>query len=146
MRSRCHVGVHLVWATKHRTPWLSDRVRPTVFDILRRIAHRKHCEPMAVGGWVDHVHIYVVLSPQLSVIGLVKALKANSTAWIRENLPHLGTFEWQRGYGAWGVDPRDDRALRTYIQHQDTIHLTRQSGTNPAHPTEIASPLREGWA
>lgn len=125
MRSRCRVGIHLIWATKGRHPWLSDAVRPRVCDLLGRIAAKRRCPPLAIGGWVDHVHLYLTLSPQIAIVALVNALKANSTTWIHQSLPGLDSFEWQRGYSAAGVDPRDDEALRSYIEHQDSIHEAR---------------------
>ena len=76
MRSHCRVGVHLVWATKNRRPWLVDELRPRVFEVLGGIAHRLHCSPIAIGGWVDHVHVYVMLSSQVTIVSLVNALKA----------------------------------------------------------------------
>lgn len=144
MRSVCRVGVHLIWATKRRGPWLSPQIRPKVFDLLGRISARRHCRPIAVGGWVDHVHVYVALSPQTSLISLVNSLKAHSCAWIRRNLPGLSSFEWQRGYAAAGVDPRDDAALRLYIQNQDAIHRARQSRGAWTHSIELASPCARG--
>ena len=134
MRSHCRVGVHLVWATKNRRPWLVDELRPRVFEVLGGIAHRLHSSPIAIGGWVDHVHVYVMLSPQTTISALVNALKANSTAWVRRTHPGLIAFEWQRGYSAAGVDPRDDEALRRYIQDQETIHRSRVAGNPAATP------------
>ena len=134
MRSHCRVGVHLVWATKNRRPWLVDELRPRVFEVLGGIAHRLHSSPIAIGGWVDHVHVYVMLSPQAPISGLVNALKAHSTTWVRQTHPGLLAFEWQRGYSAAGVDPRDDDALRTYIQNQEQIHRFRQSTNSTSIP------------
>lgn len=144
MRSICQVGVHLIWATKDRRPWLSSDIRPKALEVLGRIAARRHCRPIAIGGWVDHVHLYVALSPQISVVGLVNALKVNSTSWIRRNLPGHPSFEWQRGYAAAGVDPRDDEALQRYIQDQEAIHQARRPRRAANLPIEIASPCDRG--
>ncbi len=105
-----------------------------MFEVLEGIAHRLHCSPIAIGGWVDHVHVYVMLSPQATISGLVNALKAHSTTWVRRTHPGLLAFEWQRGYSAAGVDPRDDDALRTYIQNQEQIHRFRNSTKPGAIP------------
>lgn len=142
MRSQCRVAIHLIWATKNRRPWLSDPVRPRVLAILGRMASYRHCRPLAIGGWVEHVHLYVALSPQIPIVHLVNALKANSTSWIRQNLPDLASFAWQRGYSAAGVDPRDDEALRRYIQDQETIHRSRLAIASPSLPNRSCVPLR----
>lgn len=144
MRSRFRVGVHLVWATKDRTPWLVEGVRLQVLGLLKAILRRTNCHPLAVGGWVDHVHVYTELTPNLSVAALINLLKANSTGWIRRNLPGLAAFEWQRGYAATGVDPRDDEALRRYILSQERIHGARQAnGTRRATPG-VRNPTARG--
>jgi len=144
MRSTCCVGVHLVWATKERRPWLARSIRPQVFALLGRIAARRHCPPLAIGGWVDHVHLYVTLSPQIPIVSLVNALKANSTSWIRRNLPGLHAFEWQRGYWARGVGPENGQALQAYIQHQEAIHRARRPNGASARRIEVAFPRGRG--
>jgi putative transposase len=135
VQSRRHyrVAVHLVWATKHRTPWLSEIVRPRLLALLAQILLRKRCRPVAIGGWVDHVHVYAMLSPQIAVVTLVNALKANSARWLRTNVAELAAFQWQRGYAAFGVDPRRDGTIRSYIQSQNEIHQARSSRGKSPH-------------
>ena len=142
MRSRCRVGVHLVWATKMRRPWLVEGLRPRVFEVLGGIADRLHCSPIAIGGWVDHGHVYVMVSRPATISGLVNALKAHSTTWVRRTHPDLIAFEWQRGYSAAGVDPRDDGALRSYIHDQERIHRSRQSTNSTSIPNRNCAFVR----
>lgn len=125
-RHHYRVGVHLVWGTKHRAPTLAPELRWRLHRLLERICREKDCLPYAVGGWTDHVHVYVLLGAQTSVVSLVIALKANSSRWIRRYVPGLDRFEWGRGYAAIGVDPWRDTELRRYIATQEAHH-----GTNP---------------
>ncbi|MEZ4411562.1 MAG: IS200/IS605 family transposase [Gemmatimonadales bacterium] len=119
------IGVHLVWATKNRHPWLEPQILRRLAPLLGNIAVRRRCQPLAIGGWVDHVHVYVGLSANIPLSSLVVALKSNSSAWLRESFPDLAEFRWQRGFAAFGVDPRDDEALRRYIRSQEQIHARR---------------------
>jgi REP element-mobilizing transposase RayT len=119
------IGIHLVWATKHRCPWLEADVRRPVILVLAHLIKRQGCRPLEIGGWLDHVHLYLRLSPEVAVAQLVVSLKANSTRWIKSNIPGLPHFQWQRGFAAYSVDPRDDAHLRAYIRSQEQIHAHR---------------------
>ena len=147
-RRLVRVGVHLVWGTKHRIPWLDGAVRARLDPLLRRTLIWKRCDPIAVGGWVDHVHVYALLGPMTTLSALVVALKSNSARWIRESSPGLECFQWQRGYAAFGVDPRDDAALRAYIRDQELIHSMRAGVVSPMpqQPQRRAESLLEGRA
>jgi len=130
-RSVVRIGIHLVWATKQRHPWLEAPIRRRVILVLAGIAKWQNCRPIEIGGWVDHLHLYLALSPEIAVSRLVVTLKANSTRWIRAHIPTLPDFEWQRGFLAYGVDPRNDAHLRAYIRAQEQIHAGRRLPTPP---------------
>jgi REP element-mobilizing transposase RayT len=104
---------------------LDGDVRRRVILVLAGIIKRKGCRPIEIGGWVDHLHVYVGLSPEIAVAPLVVCLKANSSRWIKSNIPSLPDFQWQRGFWAYSVDPRDDAGLRSYIRSQERIHADR---------------------
>ncbi len=121
------MGVHLVWATKNREPCLEPPIRRQVILVLAEVAKRQRCRPIEIGGWLDHLHLYLMLSPEIAVAQLVVSLKANSTRWIKANIPTLPDFQWQRGFWAYSVDPRDDANLRAYIRSQEAIHTQRSA-------------------
>jgi putative transposase len=54
---------------------------------------------------------------------LIQEIKPSSTLWIKQNVPSLNDFAWQRGYAAFSVGPTDLPALRQYIQDQESHHL-----------------------
>ena len=124
-RSIVRVGIHLVWATKNRAPYLEASIRRQVILVLAEITKRERCRPVEINGWLDHMHLYLKLSPEVALAQLVVSLKANSSRWIRLNIPTLPNFRWQRGFWAYGVDPRDDANLRSYIRSQEEIHARR---------------------
>lgn len=140
-RRQIFVGVHLVWGTKHRRPWLTRPIRLRLNGYLSRILLHHECRPLAVGGWVDHIHVYAALSPKVPLGALVIALKANSSRWLRREMVDLQEFFWQRGFAAFGVDPRDDADLRRYIQRQEEIHTKRSI---PIDPRQLIAPHPDG--
>jgi REP-associated tyrosine transposase len=119
------VGVHLVWATKRRQPWLSEEIRGDLFAFIAGTVKNKRCRLVGIGGWHDHVHLYVFLSTELTVRSLVTAIKSNSTRWLKQRHPTLRHFRWQRGFGAFSVDSRDDANLRRYLESQQQVHASR---------------------
>lgn len=121
------LGVHLVWATKHRQMSLAAEWRKGLFHYMAGIARNKGARLLAAGGIEDHVHLYVSLPSTLSVASLVNAFKANSSRWIHETIPGLRRFEWQIGYAAFSVNRADDRQLIAYIQDQESHHSPSQA-------------------
>ena len=116
--------VHLVWTTKFREPMI-DSAWETDLYAYAGIAKNKGCHLIASGGMPDHVHLYVGLSNDISVGRLVNAIKSNSSRWINEVHPSGQTFRWQRGYGAFTMNQRNEGYLRTYIANQKRHHQAR---------------------
>lgn len=54
---------------------------------------------------------------------MVNAIKTHSCRWVRTN--YLKTFGWQRGYGAFSMNFRNEARLRRYIDKQKEIHHAR---------------------
>jgi hypothetical protein len=48
-------------------------------------------------------------------------------------IPGLEQFGWQRGYGAFSVDPRHPHALMEYIRNQERHH------SSVPYPDELTS-------
>ncbi|HEU4700139.1 MAG TPA: IS200/IS605 family transposase [Gemmatimonadales bacterium] len=119
------VRVHFVWTTKRRQPWLDPRWRPRLYGTISTISERKGGRLLCAGGVADHVHLYVDCPTTLPISEMVRAIKANSSRWIRTSYPEHRSFEWQAGYAAFSVDPIDDRRLREYIRTQEIHHRER---------------------
>ena len=119
------VRVHLVWATKHRVPLLDPSWRSRLFGHMSTVVARQGGTLLCAGGIRDHVHLYVECPTSKSIGELTRALKANSSRWIRSTIPDRRGFEWQTGYAAFSVNPADDRELRAYIRSQELHHRER---------------------
>jgi REP element-mobilizing transposase RayT len=70
----------------------------------------------------DHVHLAIRLNRQVNVAGLVAEIKASSSKWLKSQSPKLAEFAWQRGYGAFSVEPADLNSLIRYIDAQASHH------------------------
>ena len=73
-----------------------------------------------VGGTEDHIHILCIMPKELSLADFVRALKANSSKWFRQNC--LDKFSWQTGYGAFAVSKSVFPIVVEYIANQEEHH------------------------
>ena len=60
----------------------------------------------------------------MRVADLLLTLKKESSKWVKSEHPSLGSFYWQRGYGAFSVSPQFLDSLTQYIDHQEEHHKT----------------------
>src|SRR5262249_34884590 len=115
--------VHVVYSTKHRTPWLKDgSIRRELHRYLHGACRNQDCPALAVGGVEDHVHLLVRLGKTASVANLVKEIKTEATKWIRTKSQDFDEFRWQSGYGGFSVSPSHLPALVHYIENQEEHH------------------------
>lgn len=120
------VIVHFIFSTKHRQPFLTQKIRESLFPYLATIARTDDGECYRVGGVADHVHLTVRLGRQTNIADLIKELKVSSTHMLKREYPEqLRDFSWQRGYGAFSVGPSDLPALVEYIDNQEEHHKKR---------------------
>jgi putative transposase len=124
-QSLAQIYLHLVFSTKNRVPFLQDKaIRDEMHNILGGTCNNLGCPVIRVGGVADHVHILCRLGRTIDVADLFKALKRDSSIWIKTKATGLADFYWQNGYGAFSVSPSHVEALRTYITNQEEHHRT----------------------
>ena len=117
--------VHVVFSTRDRAPVLDVSVRPALHAYIATVARNADCECYRAGGVEDHVHLAIRLSRTRTMAQLIEELKTSSSKWLKTQSPALGSFAWQRGYGAFSVGPADLDALLHYIDTQEEHHRTR---------------------
>ena len=116
------VWVHLVWATKHRTPLITPGLKHERYSILRGIAEAKGYHLNFINGVEDHIHLLMRIPPQFAISTLVRELKGVSHMIIRKRNLSGAYFHWQDGYAAFSVSPKDLDAVRDYIRFQERHH------------------------
>jgi putative transposase len=114
--------IHLVFSTAQRQHLIKIETEQKLWAYLAGIARNHGIEAFAVGGIEDHVHLLVAPPATMPISKLVQVLKANSSRWMRE---HGSYFEWQKGYGAFGVSASGWEAVREYIASQRMHHAKR---------------------
>ncbi len=117
--------VHLVWATWDRQPWITDAARPSLHAAIVEKCKVQRCQPVAVGGVADHVHVLVRMRPSIAISDLVGALKGASSYWMNACAMLTETFRWQGSYGALSVHSRVVARVARYV-HDQPFHHARQ--------------------
>ena len=118
--------LHLVWATKERTPCLLPHWEDGLYDAIRAKCEELKCRPVAVGGISDHVHVLLRMNASISVSEIARQVKGGSSHFINQKFRPPYRFLWQGGYGAFTVSPGHVGAVKAYVQNQKIHHLTGQ--------------------
>jgi putative transposase len=122
-QSLAKLWVHLIFSTKDRYPFLSDKsLRKDMHAYLATVLRSHECETLTVGGVEDHVHALFALSRNYSIAEIVKEIKRTSSRWVKEKSPAQKKFSWQAGYGAFSVSQSHLEQVVHYIERQEEHH------------------------
>ena len=122
-QSLARLWTHLIFSTKNRFPFLTDRVlRAEMHAYLAEMLRTHGCETLVVGGVEDHAHALFSLSRTLPIASVVKEVKRTSSGWIKECSRQLSKFHWQGGYAAFSVSQSNLKEVIRYIENQEEHH------------------------
>jgi putative transposase len=135
------VYLHLVWATWDRASILHPPVERAAHRTITQQANELGCQVLAIGGWLDHVHVVVKLGARVTVADLVQHLKGVSSHCINEHLRPNVPFRWQGGYAAYSVSPNALQDVIGYVRGQKQHHrdgtIRQDMETTPGDVTDI---------
>ncbi len=114
-----NILIHCVFSTKERRNLIPQEILPRLWKYLAGVGRNYGVRVLAAGGIANHVHLLIVLPPDMAAAKAVQLLKANSSRWLHE---HRLDFAWQEGYGAFSVSSPNKDALIDYIEHQVEHH------------------------
>ena len=77
------VFLHVVFATKHRTPLIEPHIADRLYPFVGGILRNQGCTLLNAGGMPDHVHLLVRLPTTISIADLLREIKATTSAWIK---------------------------------------------------------------
>ena len=122
-QSLARLWTHLIFSTKNRFPFLTDKVlRTEMHAFLAEVLRNHDCETLIVGGVEDHTHALFALSRTLPIASVVKEVKRTSSNWIKAAHPKLAKFHWQGGYAAFSVSQSNLADVVKYIENQEELH------------------------
>jgi len=119
------IWVHLIWATKNRSPILTKELREILFQHIRENALLKEIQLDTIGGVADHVHLLIRLWPDQTVARIAQLIKGESSHWVNSQNITPFKFEWQDEYMAVSVSHSQLHRVREYIRTQEEHHRKR---------------------
>jgi len=120
------IDIHLIFHVKSTSVKMLTEDLPRIFAYIGGIIKGIGGLPIEIGGMPDHVHILTSLPKTMSLADFVRAVKADSSKWIKSLDPSYKTFAWQEGYGAFSVSPSLIDKTVNYIRGQ-AEHLKKRT-------------------
>ncbi|MEQ8880194.1 MAG: IS200/IS605 family transposase [Cyclobacteriaceae bacterium] len=117
--------IHIIYSTKGRQPLIDRSISEELFAYIGGICKNLECNPIVVGGYLDHVHLLCTLSQKVALMKLLEETKSHSSKWVKTKGNSYTNFYWQNGYGAFSVNPVDVDVVIKYIQNQEEHHTRK---------------------
>jgi len=117
--------VHVIFSTGNRQPLITSEIEPELFAYIGGILKNHESRLLDAGGTVDHVHLLISQSKNISLSSLMKDVKKGSSSWIKTKGRTFTNFHWQDGYGAFSIGKSDVPLLKKYIAGQKEHHRRR---------------------
>ena len=111
---------HIVFSTQGRLPLIKNEQRSELHAYITSLIKEKGGKILIINSMPDHVHILVVLPPDLSVSDLLKFVKPNASRWMKNRFG--SKFAWQKGFGSFTVSRSGVNAVAKYIREQEIHH------------------------
>lgn len=121
-QSLARIYVHVVFGTKHRIPWLDDKIRPKLYAFMEGSLNQVRSQPVCIGGVSDHAHLLFRLSKSYAVSKVIERVKTDSSLWLKTQRVDFQDFAWQNGYGAFSVDVSGLDSVTRYVSNQEKHH------------------------
>lgn len=123
--SYTQITMHCIFVVKYRQNLLVKPWRDDVHKYISGILSNLNCTPLAVNGWLDHVHCIFGMPPTQCVSDVMEVVKSNSSKWINQQHFLPGKFQWQSGYAAFSMSKSHrERGIR-YVMNQEAHHRKR---------------------
>jgi putative transposase len=125
-QSLSNVLVHIVYSTKHRTPWLKDANLRSELYAYNAMILKDHVDSPAllIGGVEDHIHLLTLLSRKTALMEVIQQSKTETSKWLKTQGAQLRDFQWQAGYGVFSVSQSNVEEVKQYISNQEEHHRT----------------------
>ncbi len=131
------INIQCVFAVQGRQNFITKNFRNDLHQYMAGILRDDGSYPLAVNGWLDHVHAFFELPVTMSISDQMRMLKATSSKWINSQKFLKREFKWQGGYGAFSYSRSQRDKVIKYIMNQEAHHA------KSSFRTEYLSLLRE---
>lgn len=120
--------IHIVFCTKRREMTITDNFKEDVYRFIWADVREHRSKLIRIGGIENHVHMLVDLHQDEKLSDFVRAIKSNSSGWLRKDKRFVKFDGWAKEYFATSVSPRDRDIVTKYICNQQKHHKSRDLG------------------
>lgn len=120
-----HQLLHLcpcIFSVKFKDALIAPEWRDHLCKKLEDLIRHADCDPFAIGGTDDHLHLYFDAHPNYSIDELLLRWQRETTAWINEHGLTDIPFEWQDGYVTFTSGKEQHNETIDYISRQQQLH------------------------
>ncbi len=114
--------MHVVFSTHQRELIISQKLEAFLHKHLTYLLKELECQPLAINGMPDHIHLLFQLNPNKSVSEIIKQVKGNSSHTINQSNLIENKFAWQTGYAAFSISESAVEKVKEYIFNQKEYH------------------------
>lgn len=118
------IYVHVVFSTKNRADLILPEFEKELFAYIGGILRKRDSALLAANGTMNHAHLLISQSKNISLSDLLREIKKASSLWIKTKDKRFAAFQWQAGYGAFSVGQSQIETVRNYIAKQKEHHQT----------------------
>ena len=121
-----HCQNHIVWVPKYRFRILEGKVAKEVANCIRAFTEQQHCEIVELNIQNDHVHLFVMVPPKVSISDYVGTIKGRTAIRVLNKFkdlkkkPYWGNHFWSKGYCVDTVG-LDAEMIRKYVKYQEAL-------------------------
>ncbi len=73
------ISIHAIFVVKHRENFITREWRDRLHSYVSGILKNEDATSLAVGGWLDHVHVFFGMPPTKNISDMMGVVKANSS-------------------------------------------------------------------
>jgi len=122
---------HIVWCVKYRHKILLNDIKDDLIDIIKNICINNNYELVAINIDLDHVHLFIGLSPQDSIPVVMKTLKGVSARLLNSKHKNelskvlYGGHIWSPSYYIATTSDNIMDNIKEYILNQENEDLRK---------------------
>lgn len=118
--STYNVAYHVVFSPKYRYNLLRDSAAERLKTLLLQAASHLGIIIQAMEVMPDHVHLFIIARPTISIPQIVQYLKGYSSYFMRKEFTYLRRYPslWTRSYFVETVGHISEKTVVHYIENQ----------------------------
>ena len=116
------IYIQVVFAVKGRQNFIKESFREELQKYITGIINNNKQKLLAIYCMPDHTHLFFSIKPDIAISDLIRDIKANSTAFIKNKKWVNSSFSWQVGFGAFSYSKSQAKDVVEYILNQPERH------------------------